>query len=114
MAMRAKMLWVMGLAALATACGDTPNAPSAAARVVAFPDQLVLYVGEMGDVTGQLLDGSGRVQPDAVLAYASDDAHVASVSPEGAVVAVGPGTTGVVVSHGAARAVVPVTVRADQ
>lgn len=112
--MRAKMLSVMGLAALATACGDTPNAPSAAARVVAFPDQLVLYVGETGSVTGQLLDGGGKVQPNAVLAYASDDARVASVSPQGAVLAIAPGTTGLVVSHGAARAVVPVTVRADE
>ncbi|HEU4628146.1 MAG TPA: Ig-like domain-containing protein [Gemmatimonadaceae bacterium] len=74
------------------------------------PSALSLTVGQSAPVAATVRDASGNVLPNAPVAWATDNAAVATVSSSGTVTATGAGTATITASSGGATAALPVTV----
>jgi len=81
------------------------------ARIELEPGSLRLEsIGAEADVAARTVDGSGSTLEDAVVAWSSSDASVATVDVDGTVRAVGNGSATITASAGGVTAQLPVTV----
>jgi Big-like domain-containing protein len=97
-----------GLTATFTATATVGAAASITLTPTTIPNQ---FVGQTVQLTSKVMDASGNVLTNAVVAYTTSNAAVATVSsPGGLVTAVGSGTATITATVGTANASVPFTV----
>lgn len=83
----------------------------AAATIALTPNTISdQFIGQTVQLSAKVMDASGNVIPNAVVAYTSGNAAIASVNSAGLVTAAGAGTTNITATVGAATASVAITV----